>query len=99
MLKLPAVGILSLTEVITIHNPVFFTILFRGQNPESINAETFLVIPGASSTLNSPDALVSQTNFSDQFDVETAFSYFYNTLLALVDKHASLKTVSNRKLN
>ena len=45
------------------------------------------------------DALVSQTNFSDQFDVDTAFSYFYiNTLLALVDKHASLKTVSNRKL-
>ena len=44
------------------------------------------------------DALVSQTNFSDQFDVDTAFSYFYiNTLLALVDKHASLKTVSNRK--
>ena len=44
------------------------------------------------------DALVSQTNFSDQFDVDTAFSYFYNTLLALVDKHAPLKTVSNRKL-
>ena len=45
------------------------------------------------------DALVSQTNFSDQFDVATAFSYFYiNTLLALVDKHASLKTGSNRKL-
>ena len=45
------------------------------------------------------DDLVSQTNFSDQFDVDTAFSYFYiNTLLALVDKHASLKTVSNRKL-
>ena len=38
------------------------------------------------------DALVSQTNFSDQFDVNTAFSYFYNTLLALVDKHAPLKT-------
>ena len=44
------------------------------------------------------DALVSQTNFSDQFDVDTAFSYFYNTLLAFVDKHAPLKTVSNRKL-
>ena len=29
------------------------TILFRGQNRESKNAETFLVIPGASSTLNS----------------------------------------------
>ena len=27
------------------------------------------------------DALASQTNFSDQFDVDTAFSYFYNTLL------------------
>ena len=38
------------------------------------------------------DALVSQTNFSDHFDVNTAFSYFYNTLLALVDKHAPLKT-------
>ena len=44
------------------------------------------------------DDLVSQTNFSDQFDVDTAFSYFYNTLLAFVDKHAPLKTVSNRKL-
>ena len=33
------------------------------------------------------DDLVSQTNFSDQFDVDTAFSYFYNTLLALLDKH------------
>ena len=33
--------------------PAFLTILFRGQNPESKNAETFLVIPGASSTLNS----------------------------------------------
>ena len=44
------------------------------------------------------DALVSKTNFSDKSDVDTAFSYFYNTLLALVDKHASLKTVSNRKL-
>ena len=55
---------------------------------------------GYSSKFNSElsDALVSQTNFSDQFDVDTAFSYFYNTLLALVDKHASLKTVSNRKL-
>ena len=52
MLKLP-VGILSLTQVITIHNSVFLTILFRGQNPESKNAETFLVVPGASSTLNS----------------------------------------------
>ena len=41
------------------------------------------------------DALASQTNFSDQFDVDTAFSYFYNTLLALVDKHAPLKIVSN----
>ena len=28
------------------------------------------------------DALASQTNFSDQFDVDTAFSYLYNTLLA-----------------
>ena len=44
------------------------------------------------------DALVSKTNFSDKSDVDTAFSYFYNTLLALVDKHAPLKTVSNRKL-
>ena len=52
MLKLP-VGILSLTQVITIHNSVFLTILFRGQNPESKNGETFLVVPGASSTLNS----------------------------------------------
>ena len=42
------------------------------------------------------DALVSQTNSSDQFDVNTAFSYFYNTLFALVDKHAPLKTISNR---
>ena len=52
MLKLP-VGILSLTEVITIDNSVFLTILFRGQNPERKNEETFLVIPGASPTLNS----------------------------------------------
>ena len=37
------------------------------------------------------DALVSQTNFSDQFDVDTAFSHFYNTLLALIDKHAPLR--------
>ena len=44
------------------------------------------------------DALVSKTNFSDKSDVDTAFSYFYNTLLALVDKHAPLNTVSNRKL-
>ena len=44
------------------------------------------------------DALVSRTNFSDQVDVDTAFSYFYNTLLTLVDKHAPLKTVSNRKV-
>ena len=43
-------------------------------------------------------ALVSQTNFSNQFDVDTAFSYFYNTLMALVGKDAPLKTVSNRKL-
>ena len=40
------------------------------------------------------DALVRLTNFSDQFDVDTAFSYFYNTLLPLVDKHAPLKQFS-----
>ena len=51
MLKLP-VEILSLTQVITIHNSVFLTILFRGQNPEA-KTQRLLVIPGTSSTLNS----------------------------------------------
>ena len=36
------------------------------------------------------NTLASQTDFKEQFDVDTAFSYFYNTLSALVDKHAPL---------
>lgn len=42
---------------------------------------------------------LSDLVISDAFlDVDTTFSQFYNILMTLVDKHAPLKTVSNRKL-
>ena len=44
-------------------------------------------------------ALLNQTNFDDRFDVDNAFSHFYNlTLSRLAEKHAPLKTLSKRKL-
>ena len=84
--------------MITIHNSVFLKILFRGQNPERKLRRDFSGYSRCKFNSELSDALVSQTTFSDQFDVDTVFSCFYNTLLALVDKHAPLKTLSNRKL-
>ena len=42
------------------------------------------------------NALSNQINHGDSFDVDKAFSHFYDSLNVLVNKHAHLKTVSNR---
>ena len=42
------------------------------------------------------NVLSNQTNQGDTFDVDKAFSHFYDSLNVLVNKHAPLKTVSNR---
>ena len=44
------------------------------------------------------EALLNQNNFDDHFEVDIAFSNFYNTLSGLVEKHAPLKTPSKRNL-
>ena len=44
------------------------------------------------------EALLDQNNFDDHFEVDIAFSNFYNTLSGLVEKHAPLKTLSKRNL-
>ena len=69
MLKLP-VGILSLTSVATFHNCISGDFIQRpkpgkqaGYSRSMFNSEL-------------SDAFASQTNFSDQFDVDTASSYF-----------------------
>ena len=41
---------------------------------------------------------LNQTNFDDQFDVDNAFSNFYNALSGLIEKHAPLKALSKGKL-
>ena len=44
------------------------------------------------------EALLNQNNFDDHFEVDIAFSNFYNTLSGLVEKHAPLKTLSKHNL-
>ena len=42
------------------------------------------------------NVLSNQINHDDPFDVDKAFSHFYDSLNVLVNKHTPLKTVSNR---
>ena len=98
MLKLP-VGILSVTYVSDHFSQFCISHNFiHRPKPGKQKRRDFSGYSSSKFNSELPDALGSQTNFSDQFDVDTAFSYIYNTLSALVDKHAPLKTGLNRKL-
>ena len=70
----------------------------RRRSRENKSAGIFLVSPLLGLTMNSRTHSLNQTNFDDQFDVDNAFSNFYNAPSGLIEKHAPLKTVSKRKL-
>ena len=56
---------------------------FSGFSEDAFNSELYNV-------------LCNQINHGDSFDVDKAFSHFYDSLNVLVNKHAPLKAVSNR---
>ena len=55
----------------------------RRRSRENKSAEIFSVSPLLGLTLNSRMHSLNQTNFDDQFDVDNAFSHFYNHRRAL----------------
>ena len=59
---------------------------FSGFSEDTFNSELYNV-------------LSNQINHGDSFDVDKAFSHFYDSLNVLGNKHAPLKTVSNRMRN
>ena len=71
-------------------------IFLRRRSRENKSAEIFLVSPLLGLTLNSRMHSLNQTNFDD-FDVDNAFSHFYNHRRAL-SRNTLLWTLSKRKL-
>ena len=93
MSKLP-VEILFLTSVIITHSFASFILLLRIQNPEG---NAFSGFSEVTFNLELYNLLSNQISHDDDsFDVDKAFSHFYDSSNVLVNKHVPLKKVSNR---
>ena len=92
------VAILSLISATIFHSFASPTLSLRSWSWKNKSAEIFTGFSVNSFNYELSEALLNQNNFDDHFEVDIAFSNFYNTLSGLVEKHAPLKTPSKRNL-